>query len=63
MRESRCISLAGKELDDNLPENEYKEYVGPDYKLHAKSLNDKRNDNSQQYLENLKNQLLQNISK
>jgi hypothetical protein len=55
--------IAGKELDDDLPDNEYKEYFGPDYKLHAKTLNDKRNDNSQQYLESLKIQLLQNISK
>jgi len=55
--------ILGKELEDNLPENEYKEYFGPDYKLHAQTLNDKKNDNSQQYLENLKTQLLQNISK
>lgn len=56
-------SDAGSELADDLPDSEYKEYFGPDYKLHACSHNDVENLNSPQYLESIRNQVLQNLSR
>ena len=51
-------------MADDLPENEYREYFGPDYKLHSTAKHtDIDNLNSPQYLESLKIQLLQNIAR
>ena len=51
-------------MADDLPENEYREYFGPDYKLHSTAkATDIDNLNSPQYLESLKIQLLQNIAR
>lgn len=54
---------AGTELADTLPDSEYREYFGPDYKLHACTHNDLENLNSGQYLESVRNQVLQNLSR
>lgn len=50
-------------MADELPESEYREYFGPEYKLCAFACTDIENLNSLQYLESLKNQLLHNISR
>ena len=55
--------LVGEDLADELPDSEYREYFGPDYKLHAFTHNDLENLNSPQYLEFLRNQVLQNLSR
>eukprot|EP00249_Psilotum_nudum_P013113 c24157_g1_i2 orf=493-2652(+) len=52
----------GVELDDKMPYNEYYEYFGPDYTLHVAPSN-MENQNSKQYLENIRERLLENLSK
>eukprot|EP00250_Pteridium_aquilinum_P001299 c11510_g1_i1 orf=228-1940(+) len=52
----------GEELDDKMPHNEYYEYFGPDYTLHVNPSN-MENQNARIYLENVKNKLLENLSK
>lgn len=50
-------------MEDELPESEYREYFGPEYKLRGSPTEDIENLNSPQYLESLKTTLLQNISR
>ncbi|KAH7442599.1 hypothetical protein KP509_03G095800 [Ceratopteris richardii] len=51
----------GVELEDKMPPNDYYEYFGPDYTLHVAPSN-MENQNSRIYLENVRNQLLENLS-
>ncbi|XP_002963181.2 histone deacetylase 19 [Selaginella moellendorffii] len=51
----------GVELEDKMPYNEYYEYFGPDYTLHVTPSN-MENQNSAQYLESIRNRLLENLS-
>lgn len=50
------------EVDDNMPQHEYYEYFGPDYTLHVAPSN-MENKNSRQLLENIRDKLLENLSK
>ncbi|MCO5550667.1 hypothetical protein L7F22_004156 [Adiantum nelumboides] len=52
----------GEELEDKMPYNEYYEYFGPDYTLHVTPSN-MENQNNRIYLEEIKNKLLENLSK
>ncbi|KYR01442.1 hdaA, histone deacetylase family protein [Tieghemostelium lacteum] len=52
--------LVDSELKDELPYNDYLEYYGPDYRLHL-TPNNMENQNSKDYLEKLKIQLLENL--
>lgn len=52
----------GVEVDDKMPEHEYYEYFGPDYTLHVAPSN-MENKNSRQMLEEIRNDLLHNLSK
>lgn len=45
-----------------MPEHEYYEYFGPDYTLHVAPSN-MENKNTRQMLEEIRNDLLQNLSK
>jgi len=45
------IVLAGVTLEDRLPPNEYLEYYGPDFRLQPSVPQDKPNQNSPEYLE------------
>jgi histone deacetylase 1/2 len=62
---SRCwtyeTSVAlGVEIANDLPLNEYFEYFGPDFKLHISPSN-MPNQNTVEYLEKIKNRLLENL--
>ncbi|EGG20751.1 histone deacetylase family protein [Cavenderia fasciculata] len=52
--------LVDHELPDELPYNDYLEYYGPDYRLHI-TPNNMENQNSKDYLEKLKIQILENL--
>ncbi|KAL9275043.1 Histone deacetylase 19-like protein [Drosera capensis] len=52
----------GIELDDKMPQHEYYEYFGPDYTLHVAPSN-MENNNSKQLLEEIRNMLLDYLSK
>ncbi|KAK3225182.1 hypothetical protein Dsin_005044 [Dipteronia sinensis] len=52
----------GMEVDDNMPEHEYYEYFGPEYTLHVAPSN-MENKNSRQILDEIKNKLLDYLSK
>eukprot|EP01133_Synstelium_polycarpum_P000412 gene412-489_t len=52
--------LVDHELSDELPYNDYLEYFGPDYRLHI-TPNNMENQNSKDYLEKLKIQILENL--
>ncbi|KAK8368064.1 hypothetical protein V6Z12_A01G014700 [Gossypium hirsutum] len=52
----------GTEVDDQLPQHEYYEYFGPDYTLHVAPSN-MENKNTRQLLEEIRNNLLDNLSK
>ncbi|PIN19926.1 Histone deacetylase complex, catalytic component RPD3 [Handroanthus impetiginosus] len=52
----------GVKIDDKMPEHEYIEYFGPDYTLHVAPSN-MENKNSREMLEEIRLQLLENISK
>eukprot|EP01083_Nonionella_stella_P040704 110360_1 len=54
---SICI---GKQLDDNLPYNEYYEYYAPDFQLHITTC-DMDNYNTQPYLDSVTRQLLEQL--
>lgn len=56
-----CVT--GAELSDDLPDNDFMEYFGPDYKLHVRPSKKSKNENSSGYLESLKVKLLQNLAK
>jgi hypothetical protein len=47
----RDLALAGVELEDRLPPNEYLEYYGPGFRLQPPVPKDKPNTNSAEYLE------------
>ena len=47
--------MAGVELEDRLPANEYLEYYGPDFRLQPPVPKDKPNTNSPEYLEEVDN--------
>lgn len=62
---SRCwtyeTSVAlGVEIANELPYNDYFEYFGPDFKLHISPSN-MSNQNTQEYLEKIKNRLFENL--
>lgn len=50
------------EVDNKMPQHEYYEYFGPDYTLHVAPSN-MENKNSRQILEEIRNNLLENLSK
>ncbi|MBA0799025.1 hypothetical protein Gohar_009561 [Gossypium harknessii] len=52
----------GVEVDDKMPQHEYYEYFGPDYNLHVSPSN-MENKNSRQLLLEIRNKLLDNLSK
>ncbi|RYC57990.1 hypothetical protein CHU98_g8227 [Xylaria longipes] len=52
--------LVDAHMDRTLPFNEYYEYYGPDYELDVRSSN-MENANSPEYLEKIKNQLIENL--
>ena len=52
----------GMEVDDKMPQHEYYEYFGPDYTLHVAPSN-MENKNSRQILEDIRNKLLDYLSK
>jgi histone deacetylase 1/2 len=52
----------GEDLDDKLPHHEYYEYFGPDYNLHVAPSN-MENQNNKIVLENMRNKVLENLSK
>ncbi|KAE8716813.1 Histone deacetylase 1 [Hibiscus syriacus] len=52
----------GMEVDDKMPQHEYYEYFGPDYTLHVAPSN-MENKNSCRLLEEIRNRLLDNLSK
>lgn len=52
----------GTEVDDQLPQHEYYEYFGPDYTLHVAPSN-MENKNTRQLLEEIRNNLLDNLSR
>eukprot|EP00897_Mesotaenium_endlicherianum_P004480 jgi/Mesen1/405/ME000010S_10853 len=52
----------GVELEDKMPYNDYFEYFGPDYTLHVQPSN-MENQNTREYIENIRNKLLENLSK
>ncbi|KAI1488435.1 histone deacetylase RpdA/Rpd3 [Biscogniauxia mediterranea] len=52
--------LVDAKMDRTLPFNEYYEYYGPDYELNVRSSN-MENANSPEYLEKIKNQLVENL--
>ncbi|KAH8682229.1 hypothetical protein BX600DRAFT_374831 [Xylariales sp. PMI_506] len=52
--------LVDAEMDRTLPFNEYYEYYGPDYELAVRASN-MENANSPEYLEKIKNQLVENL--
>ncbi|KAK9007863.1 hypothetical protein V6N11_074778 [Hibiscus sabdariffa] len=52
----------GMEVNDKMPQHEYYEYFGPDYTLHVAPSN-MENKNSCQLLEEIRNKLLDNLSK
>ncbi|KAE8672748.1 Histone deacetylase 1 [Hibiscus syriacus] len=52
----------GMEVDDKMPQHEYYEYFGPDYTLHVAPSN-MENKNSLRLLEEIRNRLLDNLSK
>lgn len=54
--------LVGQELSPTLPYNEYYEYYGPDYELDVRASN-MDNANSKDYLEKIKNQVIDNLRK
>jgi len=54
--------LLNKDVKDDLPYNDYFEYFGPDFSLHIPPSN-MENQNSYEYLEKHKIQLLENLSK
>jgi len=62
---ARCWSyetslLLGAELSNKLPNNDYLQYYGPDFKLHIEPSN-MENLNSKEYLEKHLNQLMENL--
>jgi histone deacetylase 1/2 len=54
--------LLGKDVKDDLPYNDYFEYYGPEFSLHIPPSN-MENQNSYEYLEKHKIQLLENLAK
>ncbi|OMO72131.1 Histone deacetylase superfamily [Corchorus capsularis] len=52
----------GMEVDDKMPQHEYYEYFGPDYTLHVAPSN-MENKNSRHSLEEIRNKLLEYLSK
>ncbi|KAI0422839.1 hypothetical protein F5X98DRAFT_325283, partial [Xylaria grammica] len=52
--------LVDAQMDRTLPFNEYYEYYGPDYELDVRASN-MENANSPEYLEKIKNQLIENL--
>ncbi|ROW04867.1 hypothetical protein VMCG_04882 [Cytospora schulzeri] len=54
--------LVGVEMDPVLPYNEYYEYYGPDYELDVRPSN-MENANSNEYLEKIKNAVVENLKK
>eukprot|EP00873_Tetraselmis_striata_P040810 jgi/Tetstr1/461074/TSEL_006221.t1 len=55
-------SLLGVELDDNLPQNEYYEYFGPDHVLHLKP-GSVDNKNTKEELEVIRRELIQRLDR
>lgn len=59
--EQTAVAL-GTEIDNELPPNEYIEYFGPDYTLHAPTCN-MENKNSCESLNKIREKILDNLSK
>ena len=49
-------------MADQLPENEYRDYYGPDFRLVIPTKNEMHNENTQTYLDALCKRLLHNLS-
>ncbi len=54
--------ILGQELNNDMPENEYRIYFAPDYKLHL-PISNMENQNSKAYLEKTIQQIVENIGK
>jgi len=50
----------GEELADELPENEYMDYFGPDYRLHF-PVNNMENENTKEYMDFILNKVMHNL--
>ena len=53
--------LLDTRLDNNLPDNDYYEYFGPQYKLKTYSYQQIENMNVKSYIEQIKKQVLENL--
>ena len=51
----------GVEIPNQLPQNDYYDYYGPDYNLHFDPRPDEKNLNSKQYLDFVQSKCLQNL--
>ncbi|XP_028403863.1 histone deacetylase 3-like [Dendronephthya gigantea] len=53
--------LLDEQVSNEIPENEYYEYFGPDFSLHPEILTRHENTNTKQYLENIKQTVFENL--
>jgi hypothetical protein len=51
------------ELEDELPENEYRNYFAPDYRLHIPVRKDIENLNTREYLEQVQRKVFMNLTR
>ena len=59
--QAECMG-AGVQMAEQLPENEYRDYYGPDFRLVIPTNNELHNENTQTYLDALCKRLLHNLS-
>ena len=57
------LCCAGVELDNNLPEHEYRDLFKPDDRLHISVSYEHENLNTQEYLDSLQQKLFNNLSR
>jgi histone deacetylase 1/2 len=53
--------VLGEELENDLPYNDYYAYYGPDFSLHFGTRTNMENQNTRQYLDSIKAQVLENL--
>ena len=58
-----AAAWAGVELEDELPDNEYREYFAPDYRLSIPLRADVENLNTREYLDQLKRKLFATLAR
>jgi len=54
-----CLNRA--DIENNIPQNDYYEYYGPDYKLHFAAKTDEVDQNSKEYLDFILTKSLKNL--